>query len=318
MLKAISRAAAERRCKLTSRRSSLQSTPYESVISEGSFSSYSDDSDSDFGKARRNRRKAVTKRKVAKPLGENKLTREKKIPVRDKAYDEKIIKQSKAKLPRKREEEPSDELVKIAKKEGTTKFHQMRKFLEKANEVDKPADILSGFLASRRMSSPGKRAGSPYSVSRSSIGSSSRSPRANDFHTGLTPSSSQRRMPSPVTYASVNRRDSDEGFAANDLLMNHGESVDNKIGSFIHGQRGLNLRRKMKTVAAGDNIQLALMMEDIPDMQQKLHQYGKSEQRKRIIANTNEGDENAYSTIPSNILDDSQLDEIEAEMMLGL
>lgn len=314
MLKAITQAAAARRSVSNSRRSSLQSTPYESVISDDLSSSYSEDSD--FGRSRRNRRKAVAKRKPVKPM----TTNEEKAPKRPQkkyAAVESVPKhKARAKAAAKRKDAPEaspDELVKIAKKEGTTKFHQMRRFLEKANEADTPADILSGFLASRRALSPNKQGGSP----RSSLGSVAKSPRVDDFHTGLTPSSSQRRMPSPVAFFgdSYSRRDSDEGFAANDLLANNGESVDNKIGSFIHGQRSLNLRRQMKTVAAGDNIQLALMMEEIPDMHERLEKMGKQEQRKRIIVNTSEGDENAPH---AENLDDSQLGDLESEMLLGL
>ena len=223
---------------------------------------------------------------------------------------------AKAKAPAKAKAEPVppiDELVKIVKKEGSTKFHQIRKFLEKANEVDKPTDMLSGYLASR--SRPMSPAG------RSSTGSVW-SPRLNDFHTGLTPSSASRRMPSPVTYLGdeySRRRDSDEGFAASDLLMQDGDSVTNRIGTFIHGQRGLNLRHKMKTLATGDNLQLALMMEEIPDMEAKLHRLGRDQLRQRAMANTAEdGMADNKENFGSGSLDDSQLAEIETEMLLGL
>ena len=315
MLKAMTQAAAARRSASNSRRSSLQSTPYESVMSDDSSSSYSEDSD--YGRSRRNRRKAVSKRKSVKPMKTDEEKAQNLRQEKDAAVESVPKRKARAKASAKRKDAPEpypDELVKIARKEGTTKFHQMRRFLEKANEADTPTDILSGFLASRKVLSPNKRGGSP----RSSLGSVEKSPRVDDFHTGLTPTSSQRPMPSPVAYFgdSYSRRDSDEGFAANDLLANNGESVDNKIGSFIHGQRSLNLRRQMNTVASGDNIQLALMMEEIPDMHKRLEKMGKQEQRKRIIVNTSEGDENAPHA--ENLDDDSQLGELEAEMLLGL
>ena len=271
------------------RRSSLASTPYESVYSEEAFSSFSDDSDCD--RRRRGRRKAVTRRKAKAPAPEPK--KEKKITEKVTLKKEAIVKPLKAKKATKKAlPEPSPEqIVKIAKKDGTTKFQQMRKFLSRANESDKPEDMLAGFLASRRAVSP----------TRSSVGSIG-SPRGDGFHTGLTPKSSGRRLPSPT----IASRDSEDGFAAADLFAGEGDAVEHKLGSFLHGQRSLNLRLKSKAVGAGDNLHLtALLMDEIPDMTSKMEQLSKNELRQRILANTAEDDtekENLSS------LDDSQLD----------
>lgn len=299
MLRVLSDCAAARRSRSSTRRTSLASTPYDSIISPDSFSSFSDDSEGDRG--RRGRRKAVTKRKVCKPIP-TKEAEEVVASVLDVGPSKAVPKaKSRAKLvPKHTPAESAEEIIKIAKKDGPAKFQQMRKFLQKANEADTPADFLSDFMIARRSLSPSKR---------SSVGSVS------DFHTGLTPKSSSRRLPSPM----LARRDSDDGFAANDLLLQDGQGVTNRIGTFIHGQRGLNLRRKMKTVATGDNIRLALMMEEIPDVDEKLRKHGKAELRERVLANTAEESYDKENQ-PDNGggLDDSQLEGIEADMLLGL
>jgi hypothetical protein len=211
----------------------------------------------------------------------------------------KAVAKAKAK-PKTQAKKPSpapspDELVKFAKKEGTTRFHQMRVFLEKANEADKPADLLANFLASRRSPSPAR--------SRRSSVDSRGSPRMNDFHTGLTPASSDRRVASPQ----VARRDSDD-FAWD--LDATDSSAAHKVGSFIHGQRSLNLRSKSKAVGAGDNLSLALLMEDIPNMTEKLHAVSRAQLRERVLANTAEGEEDKENA--------SSLDESQLDLLLGL
>lgn len=299
MLQAMNDCAAARRSRSTTRRASVVSTPYDSLKSEESFSSFSDDSDG--GRARRSRRKAVTKRKPQKPKVKP-VVEESGRSLLDVGSRKPVGKpKSKAKTaPKDSPAERAEEIVKMAKKEGPTKFQQMRKFLQKANEAEVPTDFLSGFLSSRRSLSPSMR---------SSTGSAS----ACDFHTGLTPTSANRRMPSPM----VLRRDSDEGFAANDLLLQDGQAVTNRIGTFIHGQRGLNLRRKMKAVAAGDNLKLALMIEEIPNVGEILKKHGKAELRDRVLANT-AGEEDDDKENASTLLDDSQLAELEDEMLVGL
>jgi hypothetical protein len=169
-----------------------------------------------------------------------------------------------------------NELVKFAKKEGTTRFHQMRVFLEKANQSDKPVDLLAGFLSSRRSPSPAR--------SRRSSADSRGSPRMTDFHTGLTPTSVERMVASPK----LARRDSDD-FAWD--LDATDDTAANKVGSFIHGQRSLNLRHKMKTVGAGDNLSLALLMDDIPDMEKTVKALSRAQMRDRLRANTAEDEE---------------------------
>lgn len=193
-----------------------------------------------------------------------------------------------------------DEIVKIAKKEGTTKFQQMRKFLAKANEREDPPDILAEFFATRREKSP----------TRSSVGSTG-SIEWDDFHTGLTPKSASRRWQSPK----IAPRESDESFAASDLLASDGNSVERRLGAFLHGQRSLNLRSKSKAVGAGDNIHLtALLVDDIPDLEEKIHTVSKAELQKRIIENTAEDHEDKENV---SSLDDSQI-AAELEMLTGL
>jgi hypothetical protein len=284
--------------RVSSRRSSLDHSSYESAISEETFSSFSDDSDSD--RRRRKRRKAVTTRKprthkkVAGPKG-----RDTTVGVK-RTGDRKAVSEAKPPARKKEPSPPSfEEIVKISKKEGTTKFQQMRKFLEKANAVEKPPDILAGFLASRRT-------GSPSRISTGSFGS----PRNEGFHTGLTPSSSSRRLPSPTIIS----RDSEDGFAASDLLSAEGTAVEHKIGSFLHGQRSLNLRSKSKAVGAGDNVHLAaLLIEDIPDIDDKLKAVSRAEMRAKILANTAD-DEDEKENLSS--LDDSQI--AEFDLVAGL
>jgi hypothetical protein len=169
-----------------------------------------------------------------------------------------------------------DELVKIVAKEGGTKFAQMRKLLDRANVADKPADILGSYLdnisTTQLPTSPGPR--------------SPRSPQLRDFHTGLTPTSgSRRRSVSPELSL---RRDSDEGFAASDLLL---ESYSgNKIGTFLHGQRGANLRNKQKTLKTPLQPESSkqVFLEDIPDMERRLADHGKEQLRRRVLLNTAE------------------------------
>lgn len=275
--------------KASSRKSSVASTPFDSVYSEESFSSFSDDSDGD--RRRRGRRQAVASRKRKVKTVSVAPKKEKVVSSRTAIKKEAAVKPKAKKAAVKASPEPSPgEVVKIAKKEGTTKFQQMRKFLAKANEAEKPQDMLATFLASRRAASP----------TRSSVGSVG-SPRGDGFHTGLTPTSSRHRLPSPTVVS----RDSEDGFAAFDLLAGEGDAVEHKLGSFLHGQRSLNLRLKSKAVGAGDNLHLtALLMDDIPDMEKKMEQVSRAELRTRILANTAEEDaekENLSS------LDDSQL-----------
>lgn len=85
------------------------------------------------------------------------------------------------------------------------------------------------------------------------------------------------------------------------------------MGSFIHGQRSLNLRSKLKTVGAGDNLSLALLMEDIPNMTEKMHAVSRAQIRERVLANTADGEEDKEN---ASSLDESQLAEID--LMLGL
>lgn len=295
----LSAAGAARRARSSSRRSTPYSSVYESPISEESFSSFSDDSESE--KRRRGRRKAVTRRVGAKrkvvadsdPLAKVKPEKPVKAVAKAKA-------KAKPRAVAKKASPASspDELVKFAKKEGTTRFHQMRAFLEKANETDKPVDLLSGFLASRRSPSPTR--------SRRSSVASGGSPRLKDFRTGLTPSSVDRRVASPQ----LARRDSDD-FAWD--LDTADASAAHKVGSFIHGQRSLNLRSKLKTVGAGDNLSLALLMEDIPNMTEKMHAVSRAQIRERVLANTADGEEDKEN---ASSLDESQLAEID--LMLGL
>ena len=127
-----------------------------------------------------------------------------------------------------------------------------------------------------------------------------------DFHTGLTPRSGARRATSPK----VSRRDSDD--FAWDLDATSATGT-HKVGSFIHGQRSLNLRSKMKTVAAGDNLSLALLLEDIPDMTEKLQAVSKAQMRERALANTAEGDEDKEN---ASSLDESHLAELD--LLIGL
>lgn len=285
--------AATRGSRSNTRRSSAVTTPYESVCSDDSFSSFSDDSDSE--RRRRARRKAVTKRNPGKLVKQPKASSSSTVITKPKPKAPAKPKQIRKAV--KREETPAEspaELVKIAKKEGTTKYQQMRKFLAKANESDKPQDLLAGFLSSRRTHSP----------TRSSVGSVD-SPRGDGFHTGLTPKASCYRLPSPTL---VPRRDSEESFAAADLLAMEGSAVEHKLGSFIHGQRSLNLRHRSKAVGAGDNLHLtALLMEEIPDMQTKMEKVSRAELRQRILTNTAEDEQEKENCS----LDDSQLGELE-------
>ena len=196
-----------------------------------------------------------------------------------------------AKTTRKRaspKPEAEDDIVHIAKAEGPTKFQQMRKFLAKANESDKPVDLLAGFLSERpRTSSPSRRLSSdfrsPGSPDRRSVGSLG-SPVCTDFHTGLTPTSSGRRAfpPAPV----FSRRDSEEGFAASDLLLHDGKAASNRIGTFIHGQRAVSLRQTLKSGPKTGG----LLLEDIPNVDELLAEHSKLHVRQRIFENTLEED----------------------------
>jgi hypothetical protein len=87
----------------------------------------------------------------------------------------------------------------------------------------------------------------------------------------------------------TSRRDSDDGFAASDLFINSGETATNKIGSFIHGQRGMNLRKKMANASSMDTT--ALLLEEIADVENKLAETGKNEIRRKILRNTAEDEE---------------------------
>lgn len=297
MFKAIKEAAVDRSSRSSTRRSSAVTTPYESAYS-GEFSS---SDDSDLGRRPHSRRRAVTRRK---PKAETQKAKLDPKPPKAKNPRGKSKKQSiEADFPDNSTSIPTqspNELVKIAKKEGTTKFQQMRKFLSKANESDKPQDMLAGILGCRGAHSP----------TRSSFGSVS-SPRGDGFHTGLTPRSSSRRMPSPSV---LNRRDSEDGFAAADLLATEGNAVEHKLGSFLHGQRSLNLRLKSRAVGAGDNLHLtALLVEDIPDIKEKIDKVSRSELRQKILLNTAE-DEADKENLSS--LDDSQI--CELDMIAGL
>lgn len=292
MFKAIKDAAVDRSSRSSTRRSSALTTPYESAYS----AEFSSSDDSDVGRRPYSRRKAVTRRKprtqVQKPRVESQMSNDKKTRVRPKKSPKEVD------IPGHDTEIPlqsPNELVKIAKKEGTTKFQQMRKFLAKVNECDKPQDMLAGLLGCRGAHSP----------TRSSFGSVG-SPRGDGFHTGLTPRSSSRRMPSPSV---LNRRDSEDGFAAADLLATEGNAVEHKLGSFLHGQRSLNLRHKSKAVGAGDNPHLtALLVEDIPDVKEKIEKVSRSELRQKILMNTAE-DEADKENLSS--LDDSQIGELD-------
>ena len=118
-------------------------------------------------------------------------------------------------------------------------------------------------------------------------------------------------MPSPSVF---NRRDSEDGFAAADLLATEGNAVEHKLGSFLHGQRSLNLRLKSRAVGAGDNLHLtALLVEDIPDIKEKIEKVSRSELRQKILLNTAE-DEADKENLSS--LDDSQIGELD--MIAGL
>ena len=124
MLKALQNAARERRSASNSRRSSLQSTPYGSVYSDETFSSFSDDSESD--RCRRGRRKAVTKRKTTKPNSGKVAPAAAPAKIRGVSQEPvpKPRAKAKAKAPAKAKAEPVppiDELVKIVKKEGSTR-----------------------------------------------------------------------------------------------------------------------------------------------------------------------------------------------------
>ena len=215
---------------------------------------------------------------------------------------------------------PPDELVHIAKKEGSTKFQQMRKFLERANEADKPTDILSGFLNNRRRSSessprkplvllPNGSGGSPVS-GRSSL---AMSPRIAEFHTGLTPTNKSSSPPAFRFFPGTTRRDSDDGFAASDLLAGNGETATNKIGSFIHGQRGLNLRRKMNSkqaLAAGAaDSTTALLIEEIPDMEKKLQKTGQKEMERRVLINSAENEDEENMVLEASMLNEDDPEE---------
>lgn len=239
----------------------------------------------------------MTKRKSEKPTKQSKATSSTSAIAKPKAKAP--GKPKPLRKATKREETPAGspaELVKIAKKEGTTKYQQMRKFLAKANENEKPQDLLASFLSSRRAHSP----------TRSSVGSVD-SPRGDGFHTGLTPRASSYRMPSPTL---VPRRDSEDSFAAADLLAMEGSAVEHKLGSFIHGQRSLNLRHRSKAVGAGDNLHLtALLMDEIPDMQTKMEKVSRAELRQRILTNTAEDEQEKENYNSS--LDDSQLGELD-------
>jgi hypothetical protein len=298
----------ENRSERTSRRSSRLSTPLETSYLDESSSSFSDDSDSD--RRRRNRRKAVTRRK---PVKDNSTADKARKPAAKKEEAGKPSRGPKKKVElgskivikgeTKKKESPNtspDEIIKIAKQDGSTKFQQMRKFLLKANEREGPPDILAEFFATRKERSP----------TRSSVGSSG-SVEWDDFHTGLTPKSSSRRWPSPKVIS----RESEDGFAASDLLSSDGASVERRLGAFLHSQRSLKLRSKSKALGAGDNVHLtALLVDHIPDLEEKIQTVSKAELRKRILENTAEDDcekENVSS------LDDSLI-EAELDMLTGI
>ena len=300
MLRMLSQAANARKSTSRGRLSSGRSTPYDTPYTDDeSFSSFSESENE-----RPRRRKAVggkaakgnskSKSKSASDAVDTSLKSKPKsiAPVQEKKESTK----RKAKL-----QPPPEDIVHIAKKEGSTKFHQMRKFLERANEAEKPTDILSGFLSKRRSSAgspvkplvllPNTSEGSPIS-GRSSL---AMSPRIAEFHTGLTPTNRSVTPSSFQFFPGTTRRDSDDGFAASDLLVNNGETATNKIGSFIHGQRGLNLRRKMNSkqvLAAGAmDGSSALLIEEIPDMENRLHKTGKKELERKILINSAENEE---------------------------
>ena len=314
MLRMLSQAANARRSVSKQNTISSRTTPYDTPYTDDeSFSSFSESENE-----RPRRRKAVGG-KAAKSNGKVKSTcNETKLVGSGKAkdktgvnvVDKKPVNKKKAKT-----QPPPEDLVHIAKKEGSTKFQQMRKFLERANEADKPTDILSGFLNKRGRSSassplkplvllPGNSEGSPVS-GRSSL---AMSPRIAEFHTGLTPTN---RSSSPSTYQffpAPGRRDSDDGFAASDLFAGNGETATNKIGSFIHGQRGLNLRSKMNSkqnlVAGATDSTTALLMEEIPDMESRLQKTAKQELERRILVNSAENEDEENMVHETSILHD--------------
>ena len=144
-----------------------------------------------------------------------------------------------------------------------------------------------------------------------------------DFHTGLTPTASSRRQPFPEAPVFVNsRRESDDGFAASDLLLQDGKSVNNRIGTFIHGQRGVNLRRKMNSketlLARADSVGLALMLEEIPNVAEVLSKQSKDQHRRRVLLNTAEDDSDLGKENHNGDLDDSQLADLETEFAVGI
>ncbi len=318
----LSQAAAARRSVSRERTVSGRTTPYESPFTDDeSFSSFSE---SEHEKPRR--RKAVggkaaksnAKRKIA--TDETKSNKKEKAPKKTDNDNPDKPATNKRKL---KNQPPPDELVHIAKKDGSTKFQQMRKFLERANEADKPTDLLSGFLNNRRSSAGSPRKplvllsnsseGSPIS-GRSSL---AMSPRISEFHTGLTPKNKSDSPPVFRFFPGTSRRDSDDGFAASDLLAGNGETATNKIGSFIHGQRGLNLRRKMNSkqalVAGAADSTTALLIEEIPDMEKKLQKTGQKELERRVLINSaeNEDEENM-------VLESSMVNEEDDPIDLGM
>jgi len=285
----LEKAADARRSVSRGTTNSSQTTPNDSPYSDHeSFSSFSESENE-----RPRRRKAVGgKRATKKTTTRNTCVIKEDKPKKETKSSKPPIKESKTRVAPKRKQKPeqatTDEIVHIAKKDGSTKFQQMRKFLEKANEAEKPTDMLSGFLSKDRLSSsPIRLPKSSSSPPRSSVGCML-SPRIADFHTGLTPKASNDFIPSFLPMP-VSRRDSDDGFAASDLFVGSGETATNKIGSFIHGQRGMNLRKKMAASSAMDTT--ALLLEEIVDVEEKLAHTGKDEIRRRILLNTAENEE---------------------------
>ena len=308
----LSQAANARRSVSRERTVSGRTTPYDTPYTDDeSFSSFSESENE-----RPRRRKAVggkaAKSNAKRKEGSSSNKSSKAVSSKEKKTADVPDKKPMNKRKLKTQAAP-DELVHIAKKEGSTKFQQMRKFLERANEADKPADLLSGFLSKRRSSGsspvkplvllPATSEGSPVS-GRSSL---AMSPRIAEFHTGLTPTN---KSGSPPAFRSIfpgaSRRDSDDGFAASDLLAGIGETATNKIGSFIHGQRGLNLRRKMNSkqalVAGASDSTTALLIEEIPDMEKRLEKTGQKELERRVLINSAENEDEENMVMESSML----------------
>jgi len=325
MLRMLSQAANARRSVSRSRTVSGRSTPYDTPFTDDeSFSSFSESENE-----RPRRRKAVGG-KAAKENSKQKASNSKKTSAKSTTGNAKADVDAVDKKPTNKRklktQPPPDELVHIAKKEGSTKFQQMRKFLERANEAEKPTDILSGFLSKRRSSAgsplkplvllPNTSEGSPIS----GLSSLTMSPRIAEFHTGLTPTNKSSSPPAFRFFPGTSRRDSDDGFAASDLLAGNGETATNKIGSFIHGQRGLNLRRKMNSkqalVAGASDSTTALLMEEIPDMEKRLQKTGQKEIERRVLINSAENEDEENMVMESSMLhEDDDLNDSQVAFM---